>query len=148
MQKINFQDLPSTTTPLSANNLNQLQTNVENAINGVIESGSNANGSYVKYSDGTLIQYNNATVNDQAISNQYGNTGLYTGTRTITFPISFLDTNYSAFCGEFKWGTGASWGMVNSRNNKNWMTLIALDFISRDAGTNTDVSWIAIGKWK
>ena len=30
MQKINFQDLPSTTTPLNANNLNQLQTNVEN----------------------------------------------------------------------------------------------------------------------
>ena len=40
MQKINFQDLPSTATPLSANNLNQLQTNVENAINGLFEMGS------------------------------------------------------------------------------------------------------------
>lgn len=114
----------------------------------IIESGSNANGNYVKYNDGTLIQYNNTTVNDQAISNQYGNTGLYTGTRTVTFPISFLDTNYMAICGEFKWGTGASWGIISSRNNKNWMTIMALDFISRDAGTNTDVSWIAVGKWK
>ena len=34
MQKINFQNLPNTTTPLNATNMNQLQTNVENAING------------------------------------------------------------------------------------------------------------------
>ena len=32
MQKINFQDLPNTTTPVNATNLNLLQTNVENAI--------------------------------------------------------------------------------------------------------------------
>ena len=30
MNKINFQNLPSTSTPLNASNLNQLQTNVEN----------------------------------------------------------------------------------------------------------------------
>ena len=32
MQKINFQDLPNTTTPVDADNLNDLQDNVENAI--------------------------------------------------------------------------------------------------------------------
>jgi hypothetical protein len=32
MQKITFKDYPDTTTPLNANNLNQMQTNVENAI--------------------------------------------------------------------------------------------------------------------
>ena len=32
MTKINFQDLPNTTTPVNASNLNQLQTNVENAL--------------------------------------------------------------------------------------------------------------------
>ena len=35
MEKIIFEDLPSTKTPLNAENLNQLQTNVENAINDV-----------------------------------------------------------------------------------------------------------------
>ena len=35
MQKINFQDLPSTTTPINASNLNQIQTNTENAINSI-----------------------------------------------------------------------------------------------------------------
>lgn len=33
MEKINFENLPSTNTPLSAENLNLLQTNVEDAIN-------------------------------------------------------------------------------------------------------------------
>lgn len=37
MEKIIFEDLPSTTTPLNAENLNQLQTNAENAINEVDE---------------------------------------------------------------------------------------------------------------
>ena len=32
MQKINFQDLPSTTTPINASNLNQVQDNMEGAF--------------------------------------------------------------------------------------------------------------------
>lgn len=40
MQKINFQNLPNTTTPVNATNMNQLQTNVENAINGIVEEGT------------------------------------------------------------------------------------------------------------
>ncbi len=40
MQKINFQNLPNTATPVNASNLNQLQTNVENAIDGNFDSGS------------------------------------------------------------------------------------------------------------
>lgn len=40
MQKINFQDLPDTSTPFCANIMNQLQTNIENAINGLFENGS------------------------------------------------------------------------------------------------------------
>ena len=35
MEKIIFEDLPSTKTPLNAENLNQIQENVENAINEV-----------------------------------------------------------------------------------------------------------------
>lgn len=35
MQKINFQNLPSTTTPINATNLNAIQTNAETAINNV-----------------------------------------------------------------------------------------------------------------
>lgn len=34
MQKINFQNLPNTTTPINATNLNAIQTNVEDVFNG------------------------------------------------------------------------------------------------------------------
>ena len=34
MQKINFQNLPNTTTPINATNLNAIQSNVENIFNG------------------------------------------------------------------------------------------------------------------
>ena len=37
MDKINFQNRPSTATPINASNLNLLQTNTENAINASIE---------------------------------------------------------------------------------------------------------------
>ena len=32
LTKINFQNLPDTTTPVNATNLNQLQTNMENGL--------------------------------------------------------------------------------------------------------------------
>ena len=64
MTKINFQNLPNTTTPVNATNLNQLQTNVENAINQkdmiTIALSSNCNcttiGSYTKVTG--FYQYN------------------------------------------------------------------------------------------
>ena len=45
MEKINFKDLPSTETPIDSTNLNNLQDNVENAIN------------EVNYKGGELIAY-------------------------------------------------------------------------------------------
>ena len=36
MDKINFENLPSTNTPVSAENLNKIQDNVERALNGTI----------------------------------------------------------------------------------------------------------------
>jgi hypothetical protein len=76
MEKIVFEDLPSTKTPLNANNLNTIQENVETAINetntnlktlinGIVESGNNSNGNYIKYSDGTMICTKLVTVTAQ-----------------------------------------------------------------------------------
>ena len=47
MQKINFQDLPSTTTPINATNLNAIQTNAEDAIN-TLDDKLNLKGSYAR----------------------------------------------------------------------------------------------------
>lgn len=36
-------------------NLNKMQDNIEDAINEILESGSNDNGNWIKYADGTMI---------------------------------------------------------------------------------------------
>ena len=113
---------------------------------GIEESGSNTNGNYVKYSDGTLIQWNDLSVQDQAMNNAYGS--LYQGTRTITFPIEFKDTDYSAQCSQFQWGNGASWGAVVTRTSKSQMLIRGFDAFSRATGTTCNISWFAIGRWK
>lgn len=38
MDKINFENLPSTNTPINAENLNQMQDNVENAISELVDN--------------------------------------------------------------------------------------------------------------
>ena len=53
MQKINFQNLPSTTTPINATNLNAIQTNAETAINNVAGDLSTLSTSVSNYVDGT-----------------------------------------------------------------------------------------------
>lgn len=114
MQKITFEDLPSTNTPLNANNLNTLQDNVEDAIDGlisnnygtsnsngytqnyinnnvgVVESGSNANGNYIKFADGTMICYAILPFN-LAITSQYEGI-YYANTGSIIFPQEFIST--------------------------------------------------------
>ena len=66
MQKITFQNLPSTTTPINATNLNAIQTNAETAINGVASDLSN-------YVDGTTamgsIKTTGVSINNVAVGN-------------------------------------------------------------------------------
>ena len=58
MQKINFQNLPSTTTPVSAGNLNQLQTNVENGTVQQEYLGNNPDINSLKTKSGIYGLYN------------------------------------------------------------------------------------------
>lgn len=70
MQKINFQNLPNTTTPVNASNLNSLQTNVENAINGTVLY-NNTNGS------NTTIQLSDSLANYYCIDILFGAEDVY-----------------------------------------------------------------------
>lgn len=144
MNKIEFKDYPDKTTPISSANLNQLQTNIETAINSVVESGSNSNGNWIKYSDGTMICWMQETVTDQAINNAYGS--LFQGTRQYTFPVPFIG-NVTAKCTIFQYGTGASWGTVSSFSNT-VIILRGFDAFVRAGGENCKIGYMAIGKWK
>ena len=140
MTKINYQNLPSTSTPLNATNLNAMQN--------ITETGSNANGNYIKYEDGTLIQWKSEDVDDQAIATQYGGTVIYFGTRQLNLPTAFYNTDYAVFVGKAIWGTGGSWGACMSNINTTTARLIFYDMFSRETGTVFHLSWMAIGRWK
>ena len=89
MEKINF--INNQAPALNATNLNQLQTNIENAINSVVESGSNDNGSWIKYSDGTMICYKSTGEIDMNITTPWGS--LYEGNISVgNLPAEFIET--------------------------------------------------------
>lgn len=176
MNKINFQNLPSTATPIDADNLNLLQSNVENALpvldtavstsstngienqaitnyvdtKGINDSGSNANGNYIKYDDGTLICYGlkycrmGAWEVDGSVY-----TAFNLSTSKITFPIEFYSkpTCYVNIAYEST-GYWETWfGRITW--NVSGVNDIQL-FRANTASTNLDFqfSYIAIGRWK
>jgi phage minor structural protein len=111
---------------------------------GIYASGSNSNGSYVKFGDGTMICWVTMYVTDQAINQAYGS--LFIGSRTWTYPSVFYGTP-TVTCSQFKWGSGASWGNVANVRSTD-VDLRGYDVSSRAAGTTCIISAIAVGRWK
>lgn len=109
----------------------------------IIERGSNANGEYVKFADGTMVCTLSTAVTDQGIDTAY--TTLYQGSRNWIFPAEFSGTP-SVTCGCFRWGTSASWSTVSAIGT-GYATLRGLDTTSRPAGTTVTIAAIAVGRW-
>jgi len=87
MALIEFKDLPDATTPLTADNLNN---NFIECFN-IIESGSNENGNYIKYSDGTMICYG---VRSNTLANNNTQIGAMWYTDSVnlgSFPVEFAE---------------------------------------------------------
>ncbi len=110
----------------------------------IVESGSNSNGSYIKFGDGTMICWVNMNVTDQAINNPYGS--LFQAARRWYYPKPFV-YNPVVNCSQFLWGTGASWGSVKNAE-PTYAVLRGIDAFSRQSGTQTLISATAIGRWK
>lgn len=109
----------------------------------LLEYGSNSNGEYLRFADGTQICWMLISVTDQAIDNSYGS--LYQGTRSWTYPASFSSTP-TVHCSHFKWGTGAAWGAISITQTSS-ATLRGFDVLSRASGTTTVISAVAFGRW-
>ena len=109
----------------------------------IIEVGSNTNGDYTKFADGTLICTYVATVTNQAINTAYGS--LFTGSRVWTFPHAYL---VAPVCkGDAKWGNAAVWS-TQSAVSTTTSTFYFIDQSSRATGTSTNLTFSAIGRWK
>lgn len=105
-----------------------------------IENGSNTNGNYTKFSDGTMIQWGVASLGTCAI-----NTFL---DGTITFPISFSNTVYG-FSPIIR-GTVISGNMQGTFIIKNaYEGSVEIRYLSNATYTvNVTVTWMALGRWK
>ena len=66
------------------------QNYINTNFNAITEKGSNANGTYIKYADGTLVQYGIYSTTT-SLSGSFNNSR-FAGA-TITYPISFLNTD-------------------------------------------------------
>lgn len=105
----------------------------------VPETGTNANGNYVKYEDGTLICWNfyQASIDVTTLTDM-----LYRGSQYWTFPYPFIDTNYCI--------SGTSNAINGTIGNLTGASATGTTFyvISSRSATSRDARIIAIGKWK
>lgn len=109
----------------------------------IIERGSNANGEYVKWADGTMVCYRRANIQAYC-TNPYG-AGLYTGTITWTFPARFVSSPVTPPPG-IRLGSGASWSVPLS-STPTEANYYVVDAASRPDGTQAEFVGFAIGRW-
>ena len=132
---------------INADNLNNNFTECNN----IIESGSNANGNYVKYSDGTVVCYNTIQGNIFNCTQQAGSGRYYyidtnnseENHKNWVYPVTFLNVPAVSVAVSSSAYTMPSTGGVNRTQAVGYcVTPYAVD--------NITFVWhfIAIGKWK
>lgn len=109
----------------------------EPLIGRIVKRGSNSNGEYVKFADGTIIQWGTSS-------------GIDNGSRLITFPIEFIERpkvscNSIIFDGSYV-HLAQIYDVVKASCK------VAIRYCSSSGGTwgigSNAFDWIAIGKWK
>ena len=139
MALIEFENSPSTNTPINADNLNN---NFGECYN-IIESGSNSNGNYIKFSDGTMICYGRQAMTFSSTIS-YGN--IYRGdAQTINLPATFIDTNYQRFISPLA-PIHDSYSVDNDITTSTFK-FFPVSYTSQGEDTRY-ISYFAIGKWK
>lgn len=168
MALIEFKDLPDTSTPLNSANLNnnfnevnnkigdltQLETtdktNIVNAINGVVESGSNDNGKWIKYANGTMIETNTKYVDSLTSSRQIGQVYLSDAISLPSFPIPFIEVpTMVAYWQQADWANCRVIGITNlNYTTETEPGNIILYCATSNTQSGGFVNYTAIGRWK
>ncbi len=111
---------------------------------GVTEKGTNANGTYVKFSDGTMICHGRVSISSLAITSPWGALFL-SAALSITYPATFVGEP-PAVSPNMENNTGdiATW--YNVLASKNSFDGYFGSAVSRTFACT--LSWMAIGRWK
>ena len=139
---MDWENLPSTLTPVNAPNLKK-----------ITDSGSNTNGNYIKFQDGTLIQWGQSSFP----SGTYNDASY----KIVPFPISFYSNTYkmiptmyyqSTVANNYCLGVNLIPGIVNTSSCTIYRRLSYL--APTDSGQDNlyaieeGFDWVAIGRWK
>ncbi|MQY00862.1 phage tail protein [Sinorhizobium medicae] len=111
----------------------------------IIERGSNANGDYVRFADGTQICWGTGTINvSTALNNHFGSTSgaSVTGNALISFPAAFSNTNYSVSV--FPTFRGFTVLGAYSKNGANAAVRMG---VSGSTANDVPYEWSAFGRW-
>lgn len=115
-------------TPVTANNLNEMQNTLNDNITNQIDS---ENG-YIKYADGTMICYGKITTES-------------TGYSSVTFPIAFIDAPVVTASQES--GTETA-NIVCTKLSSITANGFRIGCVYSGGYVTQYAKWIAIGKWK
>ena len=110
----------------------------------ITESGSNENGHYIKFDDGTMECYLVRAVENYTLSNAYGTTGLGFNYYDWPYPKPFISVPHVAV-GRAQIGSGAQWGSTRQNSLTNAQAVVW------GAVGNTgllNITLHATGRWK
>lgn len=111
----------------------------------IIERGSNANGEYVRFADGTQICWGTGTINVSTnLNNHFGSTSgaSVTGNALISFPATFSNTSYSVSV--FPTFRGFTVLGAYSKNGANAAVRMG---VSGSTANDVPYEWSAFGRW-
>lgn len=151
--KQEWKNLPNQTTPVNATRMDHIEQGIYDnsvAISNIIESGSNSKGSYVKYSDGTMIVARETYETTINVNISWGNIFVGGDYTEWEFPVPFInvpdlvlfDVNSTTTNGCFKTSYEPTKITKNSIQNV---------YVGRGTSAS-DVAFkihiLAIGRWK
>lgn len=109
----------------------------------IVESGSNENGSYIKYADGRMECYGVLTLTNFDLQHTYE--GVYYNYETINLPSIFVNSDYVIVE-----GCSSPKGLPTTRTNNKKTTSfdVTIENISKITFESIDVNYVAKGRWK
>jgi len=136
-------------TDLNAKTFNDMQDNIEKTIDGVVESGSNENGSWTKWADGTMI-CEHRVYSSQNTTVQKGAIYLSELITLPDFPVEFVKPPIVALKYEnADWSSTCIIGLLSygytTTTNVGQIKLVSYASTENNGGY---VTYIAKGKWK
>lgn len=133
----------------------QLKLNDKDVI--VIESGSDSNGSWTKYDDGTIEEWGTYTISSNDVSWTALTTGLYySPSYSHKLPITLINTdNINTTCAVFSRSANFDWAVRPSIANTDAPdisvtdTLLAFNLVTAtNTKRNVVIRWFVKGRWK